>query len=94
MPPTNVLTVLYGADGGIACINAGQSEHSNGLWLFGNVHLGRRVVVDPKVIAYDEAVIARPCDRPTHVISRCAGVPACIPPASRVQLSSSFAHTI
>lgn len=61
VPPTNVLTTLYGADGGLACINAGQPEHNNGLWLFGSVNPGRRVIVDPKVIAYDEAVIATYC---------------------------------
>ena len=61
VPPTNVMTVLYGVDGGIACINAGQPEHSNGLWLFGSVNPGRRVIADPKVIAYDEAVIGTYC---------------------------------
>ncbi len=61
VPPANILTQLYGVDGGIACTNAGALEHGNGLWLFGSNHPGRRVIVDPTVLAYDEAVIATYC---------------------------------
>src|SRR5262245_46093874 len=50
-PSTQVLTSLYGVDGGISCVNAGQLGQTDGLALFGNPSHSRRVPVDPRVIA-------------------------------------------
>jgi hypothetical protein len=60
-PSTEVLTTLYGADGGVSCQNVGDLLHTDGLALFGNPSHSRRVPVDPKVIAFDEAVISTYC---------------------------------
>jgi hypothetical protein len=60
-PSAGVLTALYGTDGGVSCGNAGDLAHVDGLALFGNPSHARRVPVDPKVIAYDEAVIGTYC---------------------------------
>jgi hypothetical protein len=61
VPPMNVLTTLYGADGGVSCTNVAALEHQNGLTRFGSPSIGRRVIMDPKVLAYDEAVISTYC---------------------------------
>jgi hypothetical protein len=60
-PSTEVLTTLYGADGGVSCQNVGDLLHTDGLALFGNPSHSRRVPIDPKVIAYDTAVISTYC---------------------------------
>ena len=56
-----VLAVLYGTDGSVSCANAGDTTHVDGLVLFGNPSHGRRVPLDPTVVAYDEAVITTYC---------------------------------
>jgi hypothetical protein len=60
-PSTQVLTTLYGEDGGVSCQNAGELLHIDGLALFGNPSHSRRVPLDPKVAAYDHAVISTYC---------------------------------
>ncbi len=60
-PDVSVLTVLYGTDGSVSCANAGDTTHVDGLALFGSPSHGRRVPLDPKVVAYDEAVILTYC---------------------------------
>jgi hypothetical protein len=60
VPPAQVLTQLYGTTGGVSCANAGDFEHARGLAHFGNP-VGHRVFADPKVLAYDEAVISTYC---------------------------------
>ena len=60
-PSTEVLTTLYGEDGGVSCQNVGDLLQTDGLALFGNPSHARRVPVDPKVIAYDTAVISTYC---------------------------------
>lgn len=59
--PAEISTVLYGVDGGVSCINAGDREHRTGLNGFGSYTIGRRAVMDPKVLAYDTAVITVYC---------------------------------
>ncbi|MBK8048244.1 MAG: hypothetical protein IPK16_14660 [Anaerolineales bacterium] len=61
VPPTQVLTILYGADGGVSCTNVAALQHQAGLTGFGSPSIGRRVMMDPKVLAYDEAVVATYC---------------------------------
>ena len=60
-PSSQVLAVLYGTTGGVSCINAGNLEHGRGLVLFGSPAIGRRVFADPKLLAYDEAVVSTYC---------------------------------
>lgn len=62
VPDVGTLTVLYGEDGGIACINAASER----LITFNGVHFGsasgrRPGIVDPAAIAYDEAVLKTYC---------------------------------
>jgi hypothetical protein len=61
VPSTDVLTALYGDDGGISCENVDDREHRTGLASFGAYAIGRRVVLDPKVVDYDRAVISTYC---------------------------------
>ena len=60
-PSTQVLTTLYGVDGGVSCQNVGDLLHTDGLALFGNPSHSRRVPLDPKVAAFDQAVISTYC---------------------------------
>jgi hypothetical protein len=62
VPDSTTLTVLYGEDGGVACINAASER----LITFNGVHFGsasgrRPGIVDPGAIAYDEAVLKTYC---------------------------------
>ena len=59
--PAEIATVLYGVDGGVSCLNVGNREHVAGLSGFGSNAIGRRGVMDPKVLAYDAAVITTYC---------------------------------
>jgi hypothetical protein len=61
VPSTDVLTSLYGDDGGVSCENVDGRAHRAGLDSFGAPAIGRRVVMDPKVLAYDRAVISTYC---------------------------------
>lgn len=61
VPPTGVITTLYGADGGVSCANVAAFQHQAGLTSFGSSAIGRRVIMDPKVVAYDEAVVSTYC---------------------------------
>ena len=62
VPDATTLTVLYGEDGGMACVNASSER----LVTFNVVHFGsasgrRPGIVDPAAIAYDEAVLKTYC---------------------------------
>ncbi|MFN2117460.1 MAG: hypothetical protein ACK2T1_07225 [Candidatus Promineifilaceae bacterium] len=59
--PTNTLITLYGADGGLSCINVGNLQHRLSLAEFGSYPIGRRVFMDPKVLEYQNAVISTYC---------------------------------
>ncbi|MFZ4486182.1 MAG: hypothetical protein ACOYO9_06300 [Candidatus Nanopelagicales bacterium] len=62
VPAVETLTVLYGADGGIACINA-ESAFITGFNAghFGSPSGRRSGVLDPAAIAYDAAVLSTYC---------------------------------
>ena len=62
-PSVGVITALYGVDGGWSCVAVNNRDMHQGFALFGSAGsgLGRRVVMDPSVIAYDRAVIATYC---------------------------------
>ncbi len=62
VPAIETLTVLYGADGGIACINA-ESAFITGFNAghFGSPSGRRSGVLDPAAIAYDAAVLSTYC---------------------------------
>ena len=63
-PSTGTATALYGEDGGVSCVNVGEAEQRDGLVLFGHagqLTYGRRVTMDPSVLAYDRAVIETYC---------------------------------
>ncbi|MBC2933737.1 hypothetical protein [Nocardioides sp. zg-1228] len=55
-------TALYGTDGGVSCENVGELQQELALSQFGNnaLHL-RRVVMDPRIIEYDFAVVETYC---------------------------------
>jgi hypothetical protein len=62
VPDAVTLAVLYGVDGGMACVNAASER----LVTFNGVHFGsasgrRPGIVDPAAIAYDEAVLKTYC---------------------------------
>jgi len=60
-PPEGTITALYGEDGGVSCAQAGGLGQILGLAGFGNPSYGGRRILDPKVKAYDEAVINTYC---------------------------------
>ncbi|WP_205304816.1 hypothetical protein [Nocardioides sp. 616] len=59
---TSTAIALYGTDGGVSCENVGELQQELSLSQFGNnsIHL-RRVVLDPRVVAHDLAVIKTYC---------------------------------
>jgi hypothetical protein len=59
--PISILTTLYGEDGGLTCTNAGQLQNKLGTAQFGSYAIGRRVIMDPKILAYEKAVITTYC---------------------------------
>lgn len=59
--PTSILTTLYGEDGGATCVNAGASQDRLGLAQFGSYAIGRRVIMDPKILEFEKAVISTYC---------------------------------
>jgi hypothetical protein len=61
VPDAETLTALYGEDGGWSCVVVGDREQTEGLALFGSPTYGRYAVMDPSVLAYDEAVIKTYC---------------------------------
>lgn len=62
VPAVETLSVLYGADGGIACINA-ESPLISGFNAghFGSASGRRPGVLDPAALAYDVAVLTTYC---------------------------------
>ena len=61
VPDIEVLTTLYGTTGGLSCIAVGNYQQVAGQNLFGSPNIGRHVIIDPKVIDYDRAVISVYC---------------------------------
>lgn len=60
--PEGTAVALYGVDGGVSCVNAGELQQTLSLAQFGNGGaIARRLVMDPDVLAYDEAVISTYC---------------------------------
>jgi len=60
-PPEGTIKALYGEDGGVSCAQAGGLGQVLGLAGFGNPSYAGRRVLDPRVKAYDEAVISTYC---------------------------------
>jgi hypothetical protein len=60
-PPEGTIRALYGEDGGVSCAQAGGLGQTLGLAGFANPSYGGRRFLDPKVKAYDEAVINTYC---------------------------------
>ena len=62
VPDATTLTVLYGEDGGVACVNAASERLiTYNILHFGSASGRRPGIVDPAALAYDEAVIAVYC---------------------------------
>lgn len=60
--PEGTAQTLYGEDGGISCANVGELQQVLALSQFGNNSGNlRRVYLDPRVVAYDGAVISTYC---------------------------------
>ena len=59
---TETATTLYGTDGGVACENVGELQFDLSLAQFGNNSGNlRRVVMDPSLFDFDQAVIETYC---------------------------------
>ena len=62
VPDLETLAVIYGEDGGVACINATSPFMTTfNAGHFGSASGRRAGIVDPAAVAYDEAVIQAYC---------------------------------
>lgn len=59
--PTESITAIYGTSGGLSCIAVGTYQQLAGQNMFGSPSIGRRIIMDPKVLAYDETVVSIYC---------------------------------